>query len=155
VRLLWLLRFVFFHRKIQANNQAIEQETQAEETAKQAIQKEQEKQAKTSNEIKQRQAENEAAIKEKIETEKSLKKLQNTQRSHKPAKKATKEEDQIAKNILAAKVNEARKLDGEKKRIVKATADALTTANQQLQETIVFMLSYLSACFTHVVGCFV
>jgi hypothetical protein len=39
---------------------------------------------------------------------------------------------QIAKNILAAKVNEARKLDGEKKRIVKATADALTTANQQL-----------------------
>jgi Na+-transporting NADH:ubiquinone oxidoreductase subunit NqrC len=32
-----------------------------------------------------------------------------------PAKKATKEEDQIAKNILAAKVNEARKLDGEKK----------------------------------------
>jgi hypothetical protein len=41
--------------------------------------------------------------------------LQNTQRSHKPAKKATKEEDQIAKNILAAKVNEARKLDGEKK----------------------------------------
>ncbi|VVH57894.1 hypothetical protein BSPCLSOX_1646, partial [uncultured Gammaproteobacteria bacterium] len=122
-------------KKIQANNQAIEQETQAEETAKQAIQKEQEKQAKTSNEIKQRQAENEAAIKEKIETEKSLKKLQNTQRSHKPAKKATKEEDQIAKNILAAKVNEARKLDGEKKRIVKATADALTTANQQLQET--------------------
>jgi Fe2+ transport system protein B len=69
-------------KKIQANNQAIEQETQAEETAKQAIQKEQEKQAKTSNEIKQRQAENEAAIKEKIETEKSLKKLQNTQRSH-------------------------------------------------------------------------
>jgi ABC-type antimicrobial peptide transport system permease subunit len=120
---------------IQANNQAIEQETQAEETAKQAIQKEQEKQAKTSNEIKQRQAENEAAIKEKIEIEKSLKKLQNTQRSHKPAKKATKEEDQIAKNILAAKVNEARKLDGEKKRIVKATTDALTTANQQLQET--------------------
>jgi membrane-associated HD superfamily phosphohydrolase len=50
-------------------------------------------------------------------------------------KKATKEEDQIAKNILAAKVNEARKLDGEKKRIVKATTDALTTANQQLQET--------------------
>jgi hypothetical protein len=46
------------------------------ETAKQAIQKEQEEQAKTSNEIKQRQAENEAAIKEKIETEKSLKKLQ-------------------------------------------------------------------------------
>jgi hypothetical protein len=40
----------------------------------------------------------------------------------------------LAKNILAAKVNEARKLDGEKKRIVKATADALTTANQQLQE---------------------
>jgi hypothetical protein len=38
----------------------------------------------------------------------------------------------IAKNILAAKVNEARKLDGEKKRIVKATTDALTTANQQL-----------------------
>jgi hypothetical protein len=35
-----------------------------------------------------------------IEIEKSLKKLQNTQRSHKPAKKATKEEDQIAKNIL-------------------------------------------------------
>jgi hypothetical protein len=31
------------------------------------IQKEQEEQAKTSNEIKQRQAENEAAIKEKIE----------------------------------------------------------------------------------------
>jgi hypothetical protein len=122
-------------KKIQADNQAIEQQTQAEETAKQAIQKEQEEQAKTSNEIKQRQAENEAAIKEKIETEKSLKKLQNTQRSHKPAKKATKEEDQIAKNILAAKVNEARKLDGEKKRIVKATTDALTTANQQLQET--------------------
>jgi hypothetical protein len=29
----------------------------------------------------------------------------------------------------------SRKLDGEKKRIVKATTDALTTANQQLQET--------------------
>jgi flagellar biosynthesis component FlhA len=36
-------------KKIQADNQAIEQQTQAEETAKQAIQKEQEEQAKTSN----------------------------------------------------------------------------------------------------------
>jgi hypothetical protein len=125
---------VTLEKKIQANDQAIKQETQAEETAKQVIQKEQEKQAKTSNEIKQKQAENKAAIKEKNDTEKSLKKLQNTQRSHKPAKKATKEEDQIAKNILVAKINEARRLDSEKKRIVKDTTDALTTENQQLQE---------------------
>ncbi len=125
---------VTLEKKIQSNNQAIKQETQAEETAKQVIQKEQEKQAKTSNEIKQKQAENKAAIKEKNDTEKSLKKLQNTQRSHKPAKKATKEEDQIAKNILVAKINEARRLDSEKKRIVKDTTDALTTENQQLQE---------------------
>jgi beta-lactamase regulating signal transducer with metallopeptidase domain len=37
--------------------------------------------------------------------------------------------------LVVFEVNEARKLDGEKKRIVKATADALTTAKQQQQET--------------------
>jgi hypothetical protein len=65
--------------------------------------------------------------------------------------------DQIAKNILAAKVNEARKLDGEKKRIVKATTDALTTANQQLQETektieTAFLL-IVALCFVFLLLC--